>query len=214
VESLDAWQSLAKQYWKPLYAFCRRKGDSPSMAEDRVQGFFASLIERGTMSAVDPARGRFRNWLLGAINRHRQSEWRKEHAAKRYPKCGFHPGDIWHLEEDLAAFPTLGPDRMYERQWAESVLAQVRESMRERYLARGLTQRFEAFWSRLPPGLDSDGHRELAASLGMSSRSLATALWQFRRQYGETLRWVVRRTMDVDADVEEEIRTLIRAVSS
>ena len=58
------WPSSARAYWYPLYAFIRRKGHDPEEALDLTQDYFARLLEKGTVAAADPAKGRFRSFLL------------------------------------------------------------------------------------------------------------------------------------------------------
>ena len=55
---------MCSAYWFPVYAFIRRRGHSPNDALDLTQGYFARLLERGVVAAADPARGRFRSFLL------------------------------------------------------------------------------------------------------------------------------------------------------
>ena len=57
---------LWKAYWYPLYAFARRCGHHPHSAEDIVQGFFATLLEKDGLTAVDRTKGRFRSFLVAA----------------------------------------------------------------------------------------------------------------------------------------------------
>src|SRR5688572_25254868 len=49
-----ALAAVCTQYWYPLYAFVRRKGLSREEAEDLTQGFFAILLEKNYLGAVDP----------------------------------------------------------------------------------------------------------------------------------------------------------------
>jgi hypothetical protein len=41
-----ALESLCAAYWYPLYAFVRRRGDSPEQAQDHTQDFFARSAGR------------------------------------------------------------------------------------------------------------------------------------------------------------------------
>jgi len=46
----DALDQLCRAYWPPIYAYARRTGRSPEDARDLTQGFFARLIEMGSLS--------------------------------------------------------------------------------------------------------------------------------------------------------------------
>ncbi len=65
--SAQAMAVLCEAYWYPLYAFIRRRGSSSADAEDLTQAFFAGLLEKGTLEAADPQRGRFRAFLLTSV---------------------------------------------------------------------------------------------------------------------------------------------------
>lgn len=60
----EALSDLAQRYWHPLYAFARRRGTSPDDARDLTQGFLSGFLERNAAHNADPARGRFRTFLL------------------------------------------------------------------------------------------------------------------------------------------------------
>ena len=60
----EALAELCRAYWYPLYAFVRRKGHDPETAQDLVQALFASLLERGDLSSLEPGRGHFRSFLM------------------------------------------------------------------------------------------------------------------------------------------------------
>lgn len=212
-QAVDAWHRLAVQYWKPLYTFCRCQGDSPSDAQDQVQSFFESLFERDRMTALDPARGRFRNWLMAAIQQHRQMGWRRAQAQKRRPHSGFIPKDVTDIEEALQRSYRVNPEDAFRREWANTILERARETLRQQYASRGLADRFEDFWPRLTRGVDPAEHGDLARRLGLTRESLATALWRFRQDYRAVLRRTLGETMDKDGDLDEELAELIRAVS-
>ena len=82
-DAVDAWGRFAQQYWKPLYVFCRFKGDSPQLAEDHVQGLFEGFLARNELAVLDPSRGRLRSWLMAAMEQHRTRVWRKARAQPR-----------------------------------------------------------------------------------------------------------------------------------
>lgn len=62
--SARALATLCAEYWYPLYAYVRRRGHDADDARDLTQSFFAKLLEGRGLVAADPARGRFRTFLL------------------------------------------------------------------------------------------------------------------------------------------------------
>jgi RNA polymerase sigma-70 factor (ECF subfamily) len=79
----EALEKLCRIYWYPLYAYVRRRGKTPPDAQDLTQEFFARLLARHWLGRADQARGRFRTFLLTALERFLANEWDKGRALKR-----------------------------------------------------------------------------------------------------------------------------------
>jgi hypothetical protein len=69
VEARAALEELYRLYCYPIYAFIRRRGHGRQDAQDLTQDFFVHLLEKGTLGRADSQRGRFRSFLLGALDR-------------------------------------------------------------------------------------------------------------------------------------------------
>ena len=78
-----ALEELCGQYWRPVYAFLRRKGNSETETEDLTQGFFVHLLSSDLIAAADQNRGRFRSFLLKSVTNFVSSSRRTERAEKR-----------------------------------------------------------------------------------------------------------------------------------
>lgn len=83
VELTAALDRLCRQYWQPLYYFVRRRGYNEPDAQDLTQGFFARLLEKGSLEAADRQRGRFRTFLLTALGNYLANEWDRANRQKR-----------------------------------------------------------------------------------------------------------------------------------
>jgi RNA polymerase sigma-70 factor (ECF subfamily) len=67
-QATAALESLCRTYWYPLYAYVRRRGHSFEDSQDLTQEFFHRLLRKDYLSQVDPRKGKFRSFLLAAIN--------------------------------------------------------------------------------------------------------------------------------------------------
>ncbi len=77
---------LFQKYWKPVYWYIRRKGHNNEKAKDLTQGFFGEIVwGRNLVQSADPQKGRFRNFLLTALERYLTDTYRSEHSQKRMP---------------------------------------------------------------------------------------------------------------------------------
>ena len=214
VDRKAALEELCRAYWPPLYAYCRRDGQSPEAAQDLVQGFLARLLARDDLATVAPERGRFRSYLLAGLRHHLASEARREAAAKRGGG-----GDILSLnvaEIEAALAPALAdrvtPEVLFDRRWARTVMDRALTALATEYAVRDQAELF----GRLKPALvdgDGGGHAELGRALGLSEGAVAVALHRLRRRYRELVRHEVAQTAGSAADLEDELRHL-RAVWS
>ena len=70
-----------------MYCYLRRKNYDNERAKDLTQGFFHEVVlNRALIERADQAKGRFRSFLLHALNEYLIDEQRKETAQKRIPK--------------------------------------------------------------------------------------------------------------------------------
>jgi len=67
-QARPALEQLCRAYSHPLYSYVRRRGHTAHDAQDLVQGLFADLIAGNAFQNVSPDQGRFRAFLLAAMN--------------------------------------------------------------------------------------------------------------------------------------------------
>src|SRR5262245_47923975 len=63
-ETEVALSRLCQSYWFPIYAFVRKRGYSPELAQDLTQAFFATFLEKSHLAKAARERGRFRCFLM------------------------------------------------------------------------------------------------------------------------------------------------------
>src|SRR5262245_803754 len=83
VDGQRALTTLCENYWYPLYAFVRRKGHHADEAQELTQAFFTQLLATDSLKLADRERGKFRSFLLGAMQHFLAKEWRRAKALKR-----------------------------------------------------------------------------------------------------------------------------------
>jgi RNA polymerase sigma factor (sigma-70 family) len=205
----DALETLCGAYWYPLYAYARRRGSDRHAAEDLTQGFFAMLLERGSVAAADPQRGRFRAFLLTAFQRFAVNEHERASAQKRGGGSSPLSLDFDAGESRFATEPAHGltPEREFERRFALALLARVLERVRaERPDDVDLLPFVGGPGEALP-------YAEIAARRGASEGAVKVAVHRLRGRYRETLRAEIRETVVGDEDVDDEIRRLMQVVA-
>src|SRR5438876_5337146 len=141
----EALEKLCCAYWYPLYVFVRRKGYEPHAAQDLTQGFFARLLEKNYLQGMDRTKGKFRSFLLAALEHYLANEWRRSQAEKRGGKVAFISVDDQSAEHKYLQIPAkdLSPEKLFERQWATTLLEQVLARLREEFVSTGKERLFE-----------------------------------------------------------------------
>lgn len=211
----EALAALCQTYWPPLYSYLRRRGHDREEAEDLVQGFFTRLLERGDIRVADPARGRFRSFLLTALKRYVINEHERTTASKRggpQPPLSI---DFRNAEGGDAFEPRTDdtPERVFDRRWAAISLGRAAERLREESHQSGRGALVDALLPYLTDETDLAPYRAVATRLGLSEGAVKVAVHRLRQRFGAILRLEIADTVLAPQDVDDELRELIRAVS-
>jgi RNA polymerase sigma-70 factor (ECF subfamily) len=208
-----ALEALCQTYWQPLYAYIRHQGYDPEEARDLTQGFFAEFLEKDFLAAVDPAKGRFRAFLLASL-RHYLSHVREHgRALKRGGGTTTLSLDVEAGEAGYVREPAeeRTPVDVFEHRWAMTVLdrATARLLQESEELNRG---HFDQLKPYLTSGEPQVPYRETASALGISESAIKSAVHRLRKRLGECLRAEVAETVSTPAEVDDEVRHLLTAV--
>lgn len=211
----EALADLCARYWYPVFAFIRREGYSADEAQDLTQGFFTRLIEKRDLGDADRTRGRFRSFLLAACRHFLSNERDREQALKR---GGGHVAlsiDAALAEDryakSLAHAET--PEQLYDRQWSLALLAGVLDDLRDDYARQGKARLFDRLRGFLTAD-DSDGYAAAALDLDMTLAAIKVAIHRLRGRYRDALRRRIADTVATDADVDDELRHLLRTLGA
>jgi DNA-directed RNA polymerase specialized sigma24 family protein len=209
----QALESLCRAYWFPLYAFARRRGYQCDDAADRTQEFFSCLIDKSFLESADPAKGRFRTFLLTIFQRFLVNEHERNNAVRR-------GGGRLHFSLDVSEGETRyqdcminseSPERIFEREWALTLLDRVIKQMQDEYSAKNKSDLFDECREFLI-GSDSGRYDELAARLRMSEAALRVAVHRMRERYKDLLRREIAETLAGPSSIDDELNELRRAI--
>ncbi len=210
-KSQDALEQLCSTYWYPLYAYTRRCGHNPHDAQDLTQGFFARLFEDNFLERVEADKGKFRSFLLAALNHFMANQRDHAGAAKRGGGRDIISLDAEEPENRYRFEPlsNLTADVLYERRWAQTVLERALKRLREEFVSDRRTEQFEQLKCFLEGETNSGDYVELARRIGTSPSALAVAVHRLRQRYHELVRAEIAATVADPADVEGEMRHLL-----
>lgn len=213
--ALRALGDLMQIYWKPLYAYARRRGESPADAEDAVQGFCEMLIARSTMHSVSSDRGRLRSFMLTAFERYLIDQWERRSARKRGGGQQMISLDQEAAEQRYLHEPVdhLTPAHIFHRQWVYTLLGQAMEALRRDYEARGKGPIFEALRGTLDGTESTEGYASIGERFGLNENAVKQAVFRMRTKYREMVRSEIAETVSDPADVDLEFKDLMLALS-
>ena len=210
----ESLQRLCAAYWLPIYGYLRRRGHMPADAEDLTQGFFAYLLDGDFLERPDPAKGRFRGYLVGALRHFLSSHFERVSAQKRGGGAQLVNWEDLDAEREFAACdqPLLDPSEAYEKTWALTLLGRALRQLHEEQLAAGRGRQFEVlkgFLSSTPTRGDYDS---AAATLGTSRTNVAVWVHRLNHRYAELVKLEVAATVRDSGEVEAEMLHLLQAL--
>jgi RNA polymerase sigma factor (sigma-70 family) len=214
-ECVAALEKLCRAYWHPLYGYLRRRGRSPHDAQDLTQAFFARLLEKDYLQAVDPRKGKFRSFLLAALEHFLANEWRNARTQKRGGQFSFVSLDDTEAEQRYLQVPgaNLSPEQFFVQQWASTLLERVLSRLRGEFFTAGKGLLFEELKMFLTGDKSAATYAELAVKLSTTEAALKMAVSRMRHRYGELLREEIAQTVSRPEEIQGELRALFAALS-
>jgi RNA polymerase sigma factor (sigma-70 family) len=214
-EAGDALATLCQSYWYPLYAYVRRRGNSAEDAQDLTQEFFARLLKRNWIANADQSKGRFRSFLLGAMNHFLADEWDKARAQKRGGGTAPLPLEFDTAETRFSREPADNstPEQNFERRWALTLLERVLDRLREEHEREGRLELFTKLNPCLIGERTAQPYAELATQLGVREGTVKAAVHRLRLRYRNLLRAEIANTVAEASEVDDELRHLFAVLS-
>ncbi len=215
-EARAALSDLCAAYYAPVFAFIRHNTPDEDAARDRTQEFFARLLSRQSLGAVNPERGRFRSYLLGAVKHFLADMRERERRLKRgggQQHESIEPGTDTSPGLQLPDANAPGPDREFDRKWALTVLDRALAALAAEHRAAGKAEQFDALKPWLTGDTENLSQAEAARQLGLNESAVKVAIHRLRRRFRETIKAEIGQTLSDRSQVEEELGQLLAALS-
>ena len=211
----EALTTLCETYWYPLYAFLRSRGHHAEEAEDLTQAFFTRVLEKHALQHADPARGRFRSFLLKSLTHFAANEHDREVALKRGGGSPILALELQTAEGRFQLEPSTNetPERIFDRHWALTLLNRVIDTLTTEMRSRDKHDLFDGLKSYLTGDAPQPSYAETAARLGMSEAAVKVAVHRLRKRFRELLRDEIAHTVSSDEEIEDELSYLRSAVT-
>ncbi len=207
---------LLKKYWKPVYCYLRRKGYDNEQAKDLTQGFFHEVVlGRGLIKKADQSKGRFRPYLLLALNRYLINIREEETAQKRIPKDRLVPLDSIDLPDLPPSVIQSAPEEAFNYAWVSALLEQVLAEVQTKCRQRDLMLHWQVFRDRLVRPIlnrsDPLSMKEICDKYGIEDTIKASnMITTVKRLFQTILKQHVRNSVMSDEDTADELAQIKR----
>jgi RNA polymerase sigma factor (sigma-70 family) len=211
----EALATLCETYWYPLYGFLRSRGYSAEDAQDLTQAFFVRVLEKHTIGHADPARGRFRSFLLTALKNFAANEHDKEIAGKRGGGVPIVSLELEGAEGRFQMEPPSDetPERIFDRRWALTLLDRVMSRLKAEGVRAGKKSQFEGLKTYLTGDQPQLTYAQTASELGISEGAAKVAVHRLRKHFRDLVRDEIAQTVSSPEEIDDELRHLWSSVS-
>lgn len=206
-----ALSELCAAYYVPVIAFLRAERRDEDTARELAHSFFARVLAGGSLGGADPARGRFRSYLLGAVKHFLANERERLGAQKRGSGVDPLPFDVTPSAPGLAV-PSAAPDaseREFDRQWALTIIARALAIVEGELREAEKTAQFTV----LKPWLTGDSaavsQAAAAQQLGLSEAAVKVAIHRLRQRFREAVKAEIAQTVPATDDIDDELHHLL-----
>jgi DNA-directed RNA polymerase specialized sigma24 family protein len=207
---------LLDRYWKPVYCYLRRKGHTNEEAKDLTQGFFHEVVlERHLVEKADPAKGRFRSFLLMALNRYLANVRKHDERQRRTPAGKLVPLEVVEPPELSQLVAQSDPEDCFNYAWVSALLERVLEELEGACHRDGKTVHWHLFHDRvLAPIMDRADPiplAEICTRYGIQDEARASnMIITVKRRFQNLLREHLRKSVVSEELLAEELEEIKR----
>ena len=207
---------LLERYWKPVYCYLRRKGYDNEQAKDLTQGFFHEIVlNLNLIQRADQSKGRFRSFLLYALNQYLLNEKRKETAQKNIPKDKIVSLNVVEPPDLPQSVIASSPEDCYNYAWVSALVDQVLSNVKRACCDEGMETHWSIFNERVvepmlnnaaPPSL-----AELCKKYGLESEKKASnMIVTVKRRFQIALKQTIRSTVVSEGEMADELKEIMQ----
>ncbi len=210
-----ALSELCSAYYGPVVAFLTHTGCGDEEPREVAHEFFASLLRRDGLGGAEPARGRFRSYLLGAVKHHIANRCRHAGREKRGGTAEHLPlqsGTDTTVELPLAD-DSPKPEEIFDHEWAVAVVERALAAVESEAVEAGNGRQYAELKAWLSFDADPGSQAEASARLGVNEGAIKVAVHRLRRRFRESVRSEIAQTLPAGDDPEAEMRHLIEALA-
>ena len=207
---------LLRSYWKPVYCYLRRHGYDNEQAKDLTQSFFHEVVlERDLVEKADPAKGRFRSFLLMALNRYLANVRKGQERQRRTPKGNLVSLEMVEPPELSQLVEKSNPEDCFNLAWVSGLLEQALEDVESRCTEDGTIVHWDVFRERVLEPIMNRAEpvplKDICAKYGIDDETKASnMIVTVKRRFQAVLREYIRKSVVSDQQVADELDEIKR----
>ena len=211
-DATDALTELAQRYWYPVYAYVRRCGHAPAIAQDITRCFLGGLMRQFRDGGKRHSQGHFRRYLLDQLNTFLGGDWREVVDSGDAAELAA-PGDLEARNERDNAGAT-SPEQAYERSFALEVVARALRRLHSEAQKAGHLAMYQALERHLANEPAPGEMEVIAAQLQTRPLALVIALKRLRQRFRELVGQELADTVTSAEDLATEQAALHAVLSA
>jgi hypothetical protein len=207
---------LLERYWKPVYCYLRQKGYDNEQAKDLTQGFFHEIVlNLNLFGRADQSKGRFRTFILYALNQYLMNEKRREMALKNIPKHKIVSLDTIEMPCLPQTITESSPEDSYNYAWVSAMLDQVLSDVKRSCCEQGMETHWCIFSERVvQPMLNnatSPSLKDMCEKYGIESEKKASnMIVTVKRRFQSALKQYIRSTVASESQMADELKEILK----
>ena len=209
-------EDLLKRYWKPVYCYLRHKGHDNEQAKDLTQGFFQEVVlGHKLIQRADRIKGRFRTFLLTALDRYLISVHRNKSAQKRIPEHKFINLDQANPARLSGPSETLTAEETFNYAWVSSLLDNMLVEVEAECHSHGMEIHWKVFNDKILQPIIEDTAAaplsDICKKYGIDSEDRASKMiYTVKRRFQAALKRHIHQSVSSEAEVGEELEEIMR----
>jgi hypothetical protein len=199
----EAREHVMRRYYEPLAAYLSatsyRDVDAPSAL---VAGFFVDRLSDDTYLVAWKASGMLlRKWLVNGLLFWVRTEVRRRRRTMEREQAG----GAAALALEVSGSAALHAERVFEREWARSIVSDACEVVAERLVAEGLADRWQHFRRHVLDGLS---YEEVARESACEAREVRNACRVVRARLESAFVELLRAEGVREGDLGNEVKRI------
>ena len=173
------------------------------------------MINRNLVQRADQCKGRFRSFLLHALNQHLINLHTAEHTKKHIPKDKLIPLEVIDPAEVPQAVSNLSPENAYNYAWLSALLDRILSEVEAKCRRDGMETHWNVFHDRVVQGILENttppSLSEICRKYGIDDEKMASNMnVTVKRRFQSALKQYVRHTVTSETQVAAELEAIIQ----